>query len=182
MIQSGTIVPHGPLSGRHIVFVSGRDAPRGEIYVMRTDGLNVRRLTRNRSLDFCPTWSPDGRHIAFTSGRDGNFEIYIIRADGRAEQNLTRHDADDWYPSWSPISDSITFGSDRDGLHDVYVIDLDGDNVENLTRHAESDDDPDWSRAVLSVSPAGKQFLVWGRLKSEDHNVLPTIANPATTD
>ena len=106
----------------------------------------------------------------------------MMRADGNNQRNLTRDLALDWAPSWSPFSDRITFGSDRDGLHDVYVMDLDGDNVRNLTRHAESDDGPDWSRAVLAVSTASKKFLMWGRIKSEDHDVLPAIANPAKED
>ena len=166
-------VPHGPPSGEHIVFVSDRDAPRGEIYVMRSNGSDVRRLTQNRSGDWTPSWSPNGEHIAFTSRRDGNSEIYMMRADGNNQRNLTRDFALDWMPSWSPSSDRIVFGSDRGGNHDVYVMELDGGNarklrVRKLTRHAESDDDPDWSRAVLSVYPTGKQLTMWGRLKSED--------------
>ena len=106
----------------------------------------------------------------------------MMRADGNNQRNLTRDLALDWAPSWSSFSDRITFESDRDGLHDVYLMDLDGDNVRNLTRHAESDDGPDWSRAVLAVSTASKKFLMWGRIKSEDHDVLPAIANPAKED
>ncbi len=40
-----------------------------EIYVMRADGSEPRRLTNTRVPDSTPTWSPDGERIAFsTSG------------------------------------------------------------------------------------------------------------------
>ena len=105
-----------------------------------------------------------------------------MRADGNNQRNLTRDLALDWAPSWSPRGNRIAFGSTRNWNHEVYVMDLDGGNVRNLTRHAESDDGPDWSRAALAVSTASKQFTTWGWLKSEDHDVLPAIANPATKD
>ena len=73
-----------------------------------------------------------------------------------------RHDADDWYPSWSPFGDRIAFGSDRSGNHDVYVMAIDDRNLTKLTHNAETDDDPNWSRAVLSISPAGRQFVIMG--------------------
>jgi hypothetical protein len=38
---------------------------RAKIYSMRSDGTHVRLLTRTRSNNESPVWSPDGSSIAF---------------------------------------------------------------------------------------------------------------------
>src|ERR671928_598833 len=73
-----------------------------EIYTMRADGSDTRRLTNNAAFDAGPTFSPDGKRIAFVSHRDGNYEIYLMNADGTGPRNLTRHPAKDNYATWSP--------------------------------------------------------------------------------
>jgi Tol biopolymer transport system component len=64
--------------GRSILFASQRDHSDNwdDIYVMRPDGSDVRRLTRNRAE--LPAWSPDGRYIAFASPEG----LGVMRADG----------------------------------------------------------------------------------------------------
>lgn len=50
--------------GRRIAFASGLSGA-GDIYVMRTNGTGLRRLTHGGDVDGEPTWSPDGTRIAF---------------------------------------------------------------------------------------------------------------------
>ena len=40
-----------------------------EIYSMKADGSDVRRLTNNPALDALPAYSPDGKRIVFVSDR-----------------------------------------------------------------------------------------------------------------
>jgi TolB protein len=42
--------------GRHIAFVSDRDDPRGEIYVMNGDGTDMTRLTFNELAESMLDW------------------------------------------------------------------------------------------------------------------------------
>ena len=168
--------------GKRIVFSARREghfenkfAVTFEIYVMDADGGNLQRLTENRKNDYAAVWSPDGKRIAFSSDRKGdfaNFEIYVMDADGGNPQNLTNNRAWDWAPSWSPDSKRIAFRSDRDGhvingksTHEIYVMDADGGNPQNLTNNRHSDSSPAWLNSPFSVSPAGKAFTMWGRLK-----------------
>jgi TolB protein len=76
----------------------------GEIYVMRSDGTGVRRLTSDPADDRSPTWSPDGRHIGFVSDRsnrnDHENEIYVMAADGGDVRRLTTNDVWDLEPAW----------------------------------------------------------------------------------
>jgi len=59
----------------------------------------------------------------------------------------------------------IAFSSDRDGNSEIYVMDADGGNQKNLTNNPHRDAGPAWFNSPFSVSPAGKKFTMWGRLK-----------------
>ncbi len=82
--------------GTRILFSSSRDTTvatstgagppaaylASELYVMRADGSDVRRLTHHESWDGAPAWTPDGREVVFYSQRDGDPRIYRARVDG----------------------------------------------------------------------------------------------------
>ena len=85
--------------GTRILFSSSRDTAvatstgaspgptylASELYVMRSDGTGVRRLTRHERWDGAPAWAPDGRAAFFYSQRDGESRIYrtgVARAAG----------------------------------------------------------------------------------------------------
>jgi phosphate transport system substrate-binding protein len=72
--------------GRSIAF--HRDAGGNvDVYVMDTDGGDIRRLTDAPGPDTLPTWTPDGR-IVFRSARSGSWGIYIMNADGSGQRQI----------------------------------------------------------------------------------------------
>ncbi len=60
---------------------------RTDIWLVRTDGSGLRRLTTDPASDFNPLWSPDGRSIWFLSTRSGSSQVWRKpMAGGTAEQ------------------------------------------------------------------------------------------------
>ena len=168
--------------GRRIAFMSSRDG-NNEIYVMDSDGSNLRRLTNHSADDGYPSWSPDGRSIAFHSSRDGNAEIYSMGSDGSNPRRLTnQHSAIDAAPVWSPDGDRIAFMSSRDGNFEVYVMDSDGSNPRRLTSNSATDGIPSWSpdsRQIAFESSRDGNFEVYV-MDSDGSNPRRLTNNPAT--
>lgn len=133
--------------GRYIVFSSRPPNENvAQIYVMDSDGSDVRQLTHGDFEAQYPAWSPDGTRIAFT-GYDGNFEIYAMSSDGTELARLTKTmDQENW-PTWSPDSREIAFYSDGVDGAGIWVMEADGSNRRRVTdpEVSSSAGEPNWS-------------------------------------
>merc|ERR1711969_109240 len=89
-----------PLNGKYICFNSDRSGLQ-QIYVMRSDGSNIKRITFGKGLYGTPVWSPRGDLIAFTKVHKNRFYIGVMRPDGSGERLLTENFYQE-APSWSP--------------------------------------------------------------------------------
>lgn len=157
--------------GTRIAFVSDRDG-NYEIYTMRVDGSDLRRLTHDNKVDpvtrdMSPAWSPDGTRIVFSSMRTGSYDLYVMNADGSGVTNLTNSPrASDVHPHWSPDGTRIVFTSTatRGESPDIYVINADGSNLTNLTGRPGSPDlSPEWSpdgTRIVFVPRLGDEFEI----------------------
>ncbi len=72
--------------GQQVAFVVARVGD-AQIYVMKTDGTSLKRLTPP-GVNLLPTWSHDGRRIAFLASREGDLGLYVMNADGSGQQRL----------------------------------------------------------------------------------------------
>jgi TolB protein len=112
-IVSGASDPAWSPDGKHIAISTGRDKfgktcfggcqPNDEIYVVDANGANPKRLTKDKSEDTSPTWSPDGTQIAFVSdraNREQANDIYVVDATGGEARKITANDIWDLEPDW----------------------------------------------------------------------------------
>ncbi|MBL8235065.1 MAG: PD40 domain-containing protein, partial [Bryobacterales bacterium] len=108
--------------GTQIAFRSARSGT-SEIWVMRSDGAEPRRLTFvNGPVTGSPRWSPDGRYIAYDTRLDGHADIYIVTADGKTNRRLTWEPANEVVPSWSADGQFIYFATDASGAWEIWKI------------------------------------------------------------
>jgi eukaryotic-like serine/threonine-protein kinase len=78
-------------------------AGQEDLYIVKPDGTDLRRITDDAPKDRAAKWSPDGRRIAFYSDRNGRYEIWSIDPEGSNLQQLTKTTGETvWYPVWSP--------------------------------------------------------------------------------
>ncbi len=147
LIEDGFWADWSP-DGTQIVFCSKRDG-NVEVFLADADGSNQRRLTKNRSLEYFPTWSPDGRRIAFA--RLEARQIFVMDADGTNEQQLTyQRNAEN--PSWSPDGDYIAYQTSHDGNFEIYLVKVDDAlQLKNSTPFLR-----------LTDNPAGDLWPDWG--------------------
>ena len=101
-----------------------------DLYIMRIDGSEVRRLTDAPGNDGGPFFFPDGSRIIWRRfSEDGLLgDVYSIRPDGTDERRLTDFTALSWAPYVHPSGDYILFTSNKLGFtnFEIYMVDVEG--------------------------------------------------------
>jgi Tol biopolymer transport system component len=135
-----------------IAFASDRDGDR-EIYVTRSDGSAVVRITSNTFDDFDPNISPDGTRIVFLSNRSGSVEVWMMRINGAQPTKLTSNTLVESHPVWDPMSGQIAFAGSDGVDSEIYKMTSRGQNVRNLTNNPEAfDSHPAWSPGGIRIA------------------------------
>ena len=109
--------PRWARDGSFFLFLSNREAPetsssRNQLYVMRPDGGEARRISDAEEgvSDFA--FSDDGRWVAFRSGKSGEEQLYSLPAtipDGAVAEQLTKHPTGVGSWRWAPDGKRIYF-------------------------------------------------------------------------
>lgn len=74
-----------------------------DIYISRSDGTELRKLTNDIHKDRLPRWTPDGQRILFYSDRSGRYQFWSIKPDGSELQQITNITGD-----WAGYSSALS--------------------------------------------------------------------------
>ena len=159
-----------PLTDPDGLILLGTLAYPAELHVMRPDGTEQRRLTRDSANDLGGHWSPDGRQILFSRAEYSRAtepaqprDIYIMNADGSGMRRLYRGPGDAYWPRWSPDGSSIAFHQADPGVGvRIWIMQADGSNPQLVTPLAPSIQ-PDWF-------PDGSKLVYLGRRTAREEN------------
>jgi len=112
--------PRWAHDGSFFVFASNRDAPatppaaasQNQLYLMRADGGEARKITDARDGVSTFEFSKDGRWLVYRSGKAGEEQLYRLPAagiDSAKPEQLTRQPTGVGLWSWAPDSRRIYF-------------------------------------------------------------------------
>jgi eukaryotic-like serine/threonine-protein kinase len=94
--------------GTQLVF-GGSSGSQEDLFLMNSDGSNVRQITDDAAPDRGPAWSTDGSRIFFYSQRGDLYNVYTIRPDGSALTQLTQNKPGDASAFPRPSPDGSRF-------------------------------------------------------------------------
>ena len=80
-----------------------------DIYELDIDTNIARRLTKNKSIDTTPSYSPDGKYITFASDRSYGQQIYVMDKKGLDLKRISHGGGSYAKPVWSPDGRLIAF-------------------------------------------------------------------------
>ena len=169
--------PQWSRDGKFFVFASNREAPssaatQNQLYLMRPDGGEARRITDAKDGAGAFAFSKDGKWIAFSAGKDDQQQIWAL-----AVAEIETGKPVQWTKHATPVT-SWQFAPDSQRIYFVSPEKYDKDNkdrVEKKFNVAVRNQDPPLAH-LWSLDPATKEEkrLTGG----EDYSVNDVVVSP----
>ena len=129
-----------------------------DIFIMNSDGTNVRQLTDVPGYDGGPFFSPDGKRICWRRFSENGLtaEVMTMNIDGTDQKKLTRMGALSWAPFYHPSGEYLIYTTNKHGFSnfELYLVATDGNSPPVRVT------DTDGFDGLASFTPDGKQ-LTW---------------------
>ncbi|MDH5803609.1 MAG: Ig-like domain-containing protein [Gemmatimonadota bacterium] len=132
------ITPVYSPDGTKIAFVSVTDMQK--IFVMNSDGTDIRQVSNEPMSEGSPSWTRDGMHLVFESGNN----LWITDLDGGNLQQLTNDELPKSAPAVSPDGSTIAYVVTNGSDTDIWVVDIDGSNPRAVLAEEGRDFAPAW--------------------------------------
>lgn len=148
---------YGELTGKKgvftskLLFVSGSGGNK-EIYVSDYDGKNATKLTRNRSINLAPKWSPDGQKMLYVSYKRGTPAMYSLDLTTGKDEALSSKPGINIGGAYSPDGSRVALTLSSERSPELYVLDLQSKEYKKLTDNNGIDVSPSWSPDGLKLA------------------------------
>lgn len=104
-----------------------------DIYIMKADGTQVKRLTTSKGYDGGPFFSADGKKITWRrfAPNGSTAEIFTMNVDGSDQKQITHLKSMSWAPFFHPSGDYIIFTSSVLGYSnfELFIVDTAGKHI-----------------------------------------------------
>lgn len=175
----------GPFDSQ-IAFVSNRGGGRAKnLYLTDLTGTEVTQITKDRTLNLGPNWSPTGNMLTYFSYKQGGPYPYRLELYNGRESRL--YPLVGYKSQWSPDGTMLAASLEQDGNSDIYLLSPEGRLIQRLTENSDIDISPTWSPsgdeiAFCSSRTGGPQIHIMnihtGRTQrltfKGDYNTSPT--------
>jgi TolB protein len=171
-IIGGAISPDG-----HRIVAAIENAGATNLYLMDSEGNEIRELSDTGGINVSPSFAPDGQALAFTSDRSGTPQVYTMSIEGGAPKRITYSGEYNTTPAISPKGDSIAYQSRSGGRFDIFKIPIAGGTPEMLTDGSGSNESASWSpdgRYIAFASTRGGRSRIY-ILQVESHKIISTL-------
>ncbi len=131
--SSNRLAYQSTLSDREKALFEQDPATALDLYIMKSDGTEVKRITDMFGYDGGPFFSPDGNRLCWRRfAEDGaTAELYTSNLDGSDAKRLTTIGAMSWAPYYHPSGDYLIFGTNVNGFanFELYMVDVNGNRT-----------------------------------------------------
>jgi Tol biopolymer transport system component len=112
-----------------------------EIYIMRADGSDQRRLTNVTGYDGGPFFTPDGSRIIWRRFDEQGLiaDIWTMKLDGSDQKQITDFGSMSWAPYMHPSGEYIIFASNKLGFENFELFMVDAAGTKEPVRVTYSD-------------------------------------------
>src|SRR5438094_7942980 len=165
-----------------------------EIYIMRADGSDQKRLTNVPGYDGGPFFTPDGSRIVWRrfdeSGLIAN--VWLMNPDGSDQRQITDFGSMSWAPYMHPSGEYIIFASNKLGFENFELFMVDAKGTKEPVRVTYSDGfdglpvpSPDckqlaWTSTRSGIGTGGQLFLAqWKHEKAMEAIRNAPLKKPA---
>jgi TolB protein len=95
-----------------------------ELFLVDSDGENLRRLTSHGDVVVSPAWAPDGQRIIYASPVSGAWELYEYDLTARRSRKLQGPGEGAFAPAFHPNGDVIAFSVAAGSGTQIYTYNL----------------------------------------------------------
>lgn len=131
----------------NMILITSNDWNGSQIFVMNSDGSNLKQITftvsskifpgHPRDGNCNPVWSPNSNKLAYVSYENGSPDIFIINSKGTGNKRLTDTPLRDENPVWTKDGNYLLFSSNRNlnvGSQ-IYIMRTEGQLQAPLTNY-----------------------------------------------